>query len=213
MKKRIISLLLALCLLAGAVPAALAADKTAVTFTDVPAGSEYADAAAYVAGRGLMTGTSAGRFSPDGTLTRAAFVTILWRLEGKPVVNYRMSFTDVADDAWYAEAVRWAASESIASGFDKTSFRPDAALTREQLAVLLCRYTEKKGLATDIAMGTAGYEDVGKISEYAYSSVAWAISSRIMENRDGLIQPRAAATRGETAAILQRFLTGEGKSL
>ena len=92
--------------------------------------------------RRVMDGVSATEFNSGGTMTRAMLVTILWRLEGEPVVNYLMPFADVAEGAWYAEAVRWAASEGVVEGVSDTAFAPDDTVTREQLAAILARFME-----------------------------------------------------------------------
>lgn len=92
-----------------------------------------------------MAGVSADRFEPNGTLTRGEAVTALWALEGRPVVNYLMDFSDVDPAASYGEAVRWAASEGIAGGYGGGLFGPDDPITREQLAVMLYRYARHEG--------------------------------------------------------------------
>ena len=111
-------------------------------FADVAEGAWYYDDVAYACAAGLMDGVSATEFNPGGTMTRAMLVTILWRLEGEPVVNYLMPFADVAEGAWYAEAVRWAASEGVVEGVSDTAFAPDDTVTREQLAAILARFME-----------------------------------------------------------------------
>ena len=111
-------------------------------FADVAEGAWYYDDVAYAYAAGLMDGVSATEFNPNGTMTRAMLVTILWRLEGEPVVNYLMPFADVAEGAWYAEAVRWAASEGVVEGVSDTAFAPDDTVTREQLAAILARFME-----------------------------------------------------------------------
>lgn len=107
-----LTLVLALAL---TVPAFAAVDDTG--YTDVDAGTPYAGAVVWCREHELMDGVGDGRFDPDGTLTRAALATVLWRMEGRPVVNYLMHFSDVDEGQWYTEAVRWAASEKIMEGY------------------------------------------------------------------------------------------------
>ena len=114
-------------------------------FSDLDISAWYHEATDYVLANGLMQGMSDGVFAPDVSTSRAMLVTVLWRLEGKPVVNYLMTFEDVDSDAWYAEAVRWAASEGIVKGYSDTVFAPDDNITREQLAALFYRYEQYKG--------------------------------------------------------------------
>lgn len=92
----------------------------------------------------MMAGMSKDTFAPNGTLTHAMVVQILWAMEGKPVVNYAMSFADVAADSWYAGAVRWADSEGIVSGYSDTAFGSNDSVTREQLAAMLWKYAQNR---------------------------------------------------------------------
>ena len=120
-------------------------------FIDVPMGSWYEDGVRYVYEKGLMAGTSATTFGPDVTTTRGMIATILWRLAGSPQVDYAMAFDDVAANAWYTEAIRWAASEGIVSGYGDGKFGPDDIITREQMAAMLYRYAQYKGY--DVSAG------------------------------------------------------------
>ena len=125
------------------------ASKTKVMpFTDVPAGSYYHDAVLWAMEQGITKGTSDTAFSPNATCTRAQIVTFLWRVAGSPVVNYLMSFTDVDEGAYYAEAVRWAASEKIVEGTTAATFAPNATVTRAQVVTMLCRFAKAQGMDT-----------------------------------------------------------------
>ena len=180
----------------------------ALPFADVAEGAWYYDAVSYVYANGLMDGVSASEFAPDTTLTRAMLVTILWRMEGEPVVNYLMPFTDVDGGAWYAEAVRWAASEGIVTGVSDTSFAPNAEITREQLAAILWRYAKYKGYDVSIGESTniLSYADFDEIGEYAIPALQWACGEGIISGRGGgILDPRGTASRAEAAAMLQRF--------
>ena len=142
------ALLLAACEVSGtvAVYQVGGAALSVLPFTDVEA--RDVQAVRYVCENGLMAGVSADRFEPNGTLTRGEAVTALWALEGRPVVNYLMDFSDVDPAASYGEAVRWAASEGIAGGYGGGLFGPDDPITREQLAVMLYRYARHEGYDT-----------------------------------------------------------------
>ncbi len=171
-------------------------------FTDVAPGAWYYDAVSYVYANGLMDGTSATTFAPDANMTRAMLVTILWRMEGDPVVNYLLPFTDVPDDAWYTEAVRWAASEGIVTGVSDTSFAPDAEITREQLAAILYRYAGEPATAANLA----GYADGASVSAYAVDAMSWCVEHGIITGTTATtLEPQGTATRAQAAAMLMRF--------
>ena len=173
-----------------------------MTFADVAEGAWYYDAVSYVYANGLMDGVSASEFAPDTTLTRAMLVTILWRMEGEPVVNYLMPFTDVDGGAWYAEAVRWAASEGIVTGVSDTSFAPNAEITREQLAAILHRYAGEPATAATLA----GYADGASVSAYAVDAMSWCVEHDIITGTTATtLEPQGTATRAQAAAMLMRF--------
>ena len=174
----------------------------AMTFADVAEGAWYYDAVSYVYANGLMDGVSASEFAPDTTLTRAMLVTILWRMEGEPVVNYLMPFTDVDGGAWYAETVRWAASEGIVTGVSDTSFAPNAEITREQLAAILHRYAGEPATAANLA----GYADGASVSAYAVDAMSWCVEHDIITGTTATtLEPQGTATRAQAAAMLMRF--------
>lgn len=175
-------------------------------FTDVPEGAWYEDAARYVYENGLMTGTSGSTFSPNATTTRSQIVTILWRMAGSPVVNYLMDFSDVDPAAYYAEAVRWAASEGVVGGYGNGTFGPDDPITREQFAAILYRYAQHKGYDVSGAANLSGYADADKISEYALTALSWANAQGIIGGiSPTTLYPQGTATRAQAAVMLMRF--------
>ena len=180
-------------------------------FDDAGRGDWFYDSVVYVYENGLMDGVSGTLFDPDGTVTRAQLVTMLWRLEGEPSVNYALPFTDVSGGQWYAEAVRWAAGEGIVNGVSETEFAPNAAVTREQLAAILHRYAQHKGYDVSIGESTniLSYSDFASISEYAISAMQWACGEGIITGvTESTLEPRGTATRAQSAAILMRFIEG-----
>ena len=166
----------------------------------------YADVR-YVYESGLMNGTAEGLFSPDLFTSRAMIVTVLWRLSGSPVVNYYMPFADVDQAAWYAEAVRWAASCGIVAGYDNGNFGPNDPITREQLAAILYRCATYRQEDTSIGADTniLSFTDAASVSEYAVPALQWACGAGILQGADGALLPTHPATRAQTAAILHRF--------
>ena len=178
-------------------------------FTDVPEGAWYADAAAYVYEHGLMAGTSATTFAPDVTTSRAMIATILWRMAGSPVVNYAMDYTDVAQNQWCSEAIRWATSEGIVGGYGNGLFGTNDPITREQFAVMLYRFAQAKGYDVSIGEDTniLSYTDVADLSEYAIPAMQWAVGAGIINGTgDGsTLSPQGQATRAQAAVMLMRF--------
>ena len=137
--KRMGATLMALALVLGMKLTAFAAVED-TGFSDVSADAWYADAVAYVRDNGLMSGTSAAAFDPDGTMTRAMLAQTLYRAAGSPAVSGSDSFTDTAEGAWYADAVLWASRQGVISGYGSGLFGTDDPVTREQIAAILWRY-------------------------------------------------------------------------
>lgn len=178
-------------------------------FTDVPEGAWYEDAAAYVYKHGLMAGTSATTFAPEVTTSRAMIATILWRMAGSPVVNYAMNYTDVAQGQWCSEAIRWATSEGVVTGYGNGLFGTNDPITREQLATMLWRYAQTEGYDVSIGEDTniLSYTDVADLSEYAIPAMQWAVGAGIINGTgDGsTLSPQGQATRAQAAVMLMRF--------
>lgn len=178
-------------------------------FTDIADNAWYADAVRYVYKHGLMAGTSATTFAPDVTTSRAMIATILWRMAGSPVVNYAMTYTDVAQGQWYSEAVRWATSEGIVGGYGNGLFGTNDPITREQFAAMLYRFAQEQGYEVSIGENTniLSYTDVADLSEYAISAMQWAVGAGIINGTgDGsTLSPQGQATRAQAAVMLMRF--------
>ena len=178
-------------------------------FVDVPGGSWYEDGVRYTYEHGLMSGTSAATFSPDMTTTRSMIATILWRLAGSPVVDYAMSFDDVDSGAWYAEAVRWAASEGIVAGYGNNKFGSEDPITREQMALMLYRFAQNQGYDVSVGENTniLSYTDFADLGEYAISAMQWAVGAGIISGTgDGsTLSPQGQATRAQAAVMLTKF--------
>ena len=162
-KKRVTSLVLAVCLLAGMLPTMAFATETpraekktsvaGMPFTDVEAGSWYSDAVQYVYDNKLMNGTAPTKFEPYTVMSRAMVVRILYNKSGNPEVTGDSSgFTDVNKSDWYFTAVKWAYENGYASGVGNNRFDPNADVTREQFAQFLYNYAGKPA-----ASGAAGF--------------------------------------------------------
>ena len=178
-------------------------------FTDVSEGAWYEDAVSYVYQHGLMAGTSATTFAPDATTSRSMIATILWRIAGSPVVDYAMDFADVPQGQWYSEAVRWAASEGIVSGYGNGTFGTNDSITREQFAAMLYRFAQEQGYDVSVGENTniLSYTDAEDVAEYAISAMQWAVGAGIISGTgDGsTLSPQGQATRAQAAVMLMQF--------
>ncbi len=176
-------------------------------FVDVAPDAWYTDAVQYAYDHGLMTGTSATTFAPNATTTRAMIVSILARQENVTSAE-DAGFTDVDENDWFATAVNWAAREGIVAGFEDDTFRPNDAITREQLAAILCNYSAWKGEDTSARADLDEYTDAISISSWATDTMSWAVAEQLLAGvTENTLEPQGAATRAQVAAVLQRFLS------
>ena len=177
------------------------------TFSDVD-GHWAADAiTTTVDDLGLFTGTDEGAFSPDDTMTRAMFMAVLYRMN----VNAQASscdsgFTDVPENAYYANAVTWAVENGIASGASAATFEPDSAVTREQIVTLLYHYAQYQGMDTSASASLDSFTDAASVSAYAAEAMQWAVGAQVMNGRTATtLEPQGIATRAEVAQLLVNF--------
>ena len=170
--------------------------------------SMYHDGVEWALNGGVMNGVGGDLFRPDGATTRAMLVTMLWRMERMPQVRYDLRFADVPEGAWFAEAIRWAVSAGIVSGYDASSFGPDDGVTREQLAAILYRYASPRR-----ETASSGEEDLrnrfgdaAQISPWAPDAMGWAVGEGLIRGTgDGNLSPGSHASRAQVAAVLARF--------
>lgn len=174
-------------------------------FTDVAQGAWYEPAVRTAFFRFWMEGTAADRFSPEEPMSRAMFVTVLWRIAGQPD-GRPTAFTDVPEGKWYSRAVAWANAEGIVIGTSRTTFSPQEALTREQLATILLRYGKKNGMVGAERGSVGDFADGSSVSPFALDAMRWAIGAGVINGADGRLLPKNNATRAETAAVLVRFM-------
>ena len=176
-------------------------------FVDVPAGAYYYDAVLWAAEGGIVTGTDAVHFSPAASCTRAQLVTFLWRAAGSPVVNYAMNFTDVDSGAYYAEAVRWAASEKVVEGTTAETFAPDAAVTRAQVVTMLYRFAKAQGMdTTQGGMAIREFDDFDAVPAYALEAMDWAVNAGVLKGDNNRLLPQDNCTRAQIVTMLYRAL-------
>ena len=170
-------------------------------------GDWFAEAVEFVVSEGLFKGVSDDEFNPNGGMTRAMLVTVLWRLEGAPKAAYANGFADVEDGSWYDAAVTWASANGLVKGYNATTFGPNDMITREQMATILFRYAYMRGLNTGYRADLSRYTDAGSISGYAREAMSWAVETGIISGMTSTtLNPAGTATRAQVATILMRFV-------
>ena len=178
----------------------------ALPFKDVIPGDPYYGSVWYANNHDplLMNGVSADSFDPKGNLTRAAIVTVLYRLEGSPATAAASEFNDVPANQWYSDAVAWAVKYGITNGYGDGRFGPDDPITREQLAVFLYRYAKSRNIIVP-AYGKLPQSDASKIDSWALDAMTWAYSKGIIEEVEGMLAPVDKALRHMIATALTWF--------
>ena len=139
-------------------------------------------------------------------MTRAMLATVLYRMDGQPEVNSSSVFVDVKDGMWYTDAVAWANESTIVKGYGSGIFAPDDMITREQMAVMLHRYAQGKGLIANESTYRLNFSDTSHISDFAFEAMTWAVENGLIQgNTSTTVNPLGKATRAEVAAILMRY--------
>lgn len=178
-------------------------------FTDVASGAWYEQAVRYAYLNGIMEGMGGTAFQPNGTLSRAMAVQILYNLEGKPDFsdeNLGYPYEDVNAQAWYGNAVYWARITGVATGYGDGTFQPTDSITRQEFAQVLYNYAQYKGYDLTVQGDLSQFPDSGKIAGWAKTAMSWANGNGLINGHDnGLIDPTGTATRAQAASILTRF--------
>ena len=181
-------------------------------FTDVPASAWFYNAVEFVFRNNIFSGTTPTTFSPNTPMTRGMFVTVLHRLDGLPDSTAASMFSDVRNpSAFYYDAVVWANANGIVTGFADGTFRPNDSVTREQMAAIMHRYAEFRGL--DVSAGGSVFDmfpDAVNVSGFAAEAMRWAVSREIIRGSGGMLNPRNTATRAEVAQIILNYTTAMG---
>ncbi len=174
-------------------------------FDDVLVGDWSFEGIDFALANGLMNGMGKNLFKPGNNLTRAQLVTILYRLEGSPAVEFKGIFEDVADGLWYSDAIEWAYAEGIVNGKTAAKFAPNDFITREQIAAILYRYEGEPEVA-----GELDFPDAATVSGYAKDAMIWASSEGLINGiaSQGVtnLAPQKNATRAQIASIMMRYL-------
>lgn len=173
--------------------------------SDVLVKAWYHDAVDYVVEHGIMTGTSATTFEPNTTLSRAMVAQILYNLEGQPTVTGESTFTD-SNTHWAAKAIAWAQKTGVVNGYEDNTFRPNRAVTREELAQMLYNYAKVKGYDLTASGDLIAFPDVSKVSDWAETAMSWANGNQLINGfEDDTLRPGGNSTRAQAASILMNF--------
>lgn len=174
-------------------------------FTDVKENDWFYDSVKYAYENDLMKGISNTEFAPDSDVTRAMFVTVIYRMENEPQTG-KCAFTDVESGSYYENAVAWTNENGIVSGISEDCFAPNEPITREQMAAIIYRYAAFKGYDITTSSNTS-YTDNDNISDYAKDAVIWAAEKYVMTgNTDGSFAPKANTTRAQAASVFMRMV-------
>ena len=177
-----------------------------IPFTDIPTNAWYYNAVKFNYANNMIKGLNDYTYGPSANLTRGMLVTILWRMEGNPKATSNQ-FTDVTSSQYYYNAVNWAASKKIISGYGDGKFGPNDNITREQLAVILRNYAQFKKKSVSARTDLTKYTDNTRISSYAKDAVSWAVANKIISGKANgtQVDPQGKATRAEVAAMLYNY--------
>lgn len=196
---KFVAMLLVIAMIAGVLPFAFAANVG--PFTDVKDTDWFASNVQYVYDNGLMNGTTTTTFEPESNLTRAQTAMVLWRIAGQPAPTAKAPFTDLVD-AWYRDAIAWAAEQKVVNGRGDGTFDPAGFITREELVTMIWRYAGEAASEQDLS----SWPDVGKVYDYAAGAMKWAVETGVINGKDGKLAPKDNATRAQFAAIIERYL-------
>ena len=179
-------------------------------FQDVQAGQWFFEAVDYMAEKGIIKGVSQTSFGPGQSMNRAAFVTLLGRLDGVAENHVQTPFDDVPVDSFYSGYVAWAVENNITAGISATKFAPVDSINRAQMVAFLYRYARYKGMDVSVEDPEAVLKDyidgeaVCAIG-WAAEPFAWAVQNGVIQGMSGTLNPNGTANRAQVAVMLYRF--------
>ena len=177
-------------------------------FIDVPENEWFYEPIHYAYYSDLMYGTSEDTFEPYTDITRAMFVTVLYRMEGEPDVELDYTFTDIEKDSYYEKAVAWGSANDIIAGYSAEEYAPHQTISREQMAAILWRYAKFEGMDVSVGDSTSidVFEDADETTEYAIPAFKWAYGSKILTGfEDNTLRPLSFATRAQASVVLGSY--------
>ena len=210
--KRVFSAALACVLLVSATLSASAANVS--DMTDIPSGSWYESAVQYCLNNNYMSGESETKFNPNGTVSRAQMVQVLYNLEGQPgYTSGHTPFEDITPGSWYYNAVRWSEENGIASGTSATTFKPNAPVTREQVATFFANYAKFKNNYSGAQSDLSKYSDQNKISAWAKENISWAVNYGLMSGTsETTLDPQGTCIRAQLAQFIKNYFKDDSGS-
>ena len=192
--------------LAMAVPGS-AAYQPEQKFQDVSRSASYYEDVMDANYYGLMAGVSGKTFDTESTITRAMWVTMLYKMAGQPAVQSKDTFTDVKTGDWFAQAATWAVEQGITAGYEDGSFGVNQTITRQEMAVFLYRYGQEAGYDVSGQASLSRYADRGAVAPWAQKAVQWAVAEGILQGTaSDTLAPNAMADRAQMAVMADRFL-------
>jgi len=178
---------------------------TETTFYDVKKEDWHYNYIKYVYENNLMCGTGNG-FEPEGKMSRATLVTVLYRMAKPESVESTHNFKDVVKGQWYSDAVAWAAAKGIVNGITSTEFAPDSDISREQMALIIYRFAKMQGYDVTNKAEISSFADTGDVSDWALDAISWANKAELVNGTsETTLSPKATATRAQVAKVLMRF--------
>lgn len=174
-------------------------------FADIKEEDWYYKSVTEAYSRGLMKGTSESEFNPNGNVTRAMFVTVLYRMAGEPAIEATDKFTDIESGSWYDKAVAWASANGIVNGVSATEFAPNNNITREQMAAMVYRYASYVNADMTTLKDIAAYDDYSAVSPYAVEAMKWVCGRGIINGMtETTLVPGGVSIRAQAAAVFVR---------
>ena len=212
--KRVFSAALACVLLVSATVSLNAFAASASNMTDIPSGSWYESAVQYCLNNNYMSGESDTKFNPNGTVSRAQMVQVLYNLEGQPgYTSGHTPFEDITPGSWYYNAVRWSEENGIASGTSATTFKPNAPVTREQVATFFANYAKFKNNYSGAQSDLSKYSDQNKISAWAKENISWAVNYGLMSGTsETTLDPQGTCIRAQLAQFIKNYFKDDSGS-
>ena len=211
--KRVFSAALACVLLVSATVSLNAFAASASNMTDIPSGSWYESAVRYCLNNNYMSGESETKFNPNGTVSRAQMVQVLYNLEGQPgYTSGHTPFEDITPGSWYYNAVRWSEENGIASGTSATTFKPNAPVTREQVATFFANYAKFKNNYSGAQSDLSKYSDQNKISAWAKENISWAVNYGLMSGTsETTLDPQGTCIRAQLAQFIKNYFKDDSE--